>query len=657
RICGGLDGLPLANEMAAARLRTLTLPEIADRSADRIRLLTSQRRLGSERHQTLRAVVDWSWDLLEPIEQVLLRRLAVFAGACDLAAVEGCCAGLGGADDVPADQVLEVLSALVDRSLAVIEPEGGRTVYRLLETVRAYGLDRLRESGEEEATRQAHARFHCDLAEAAAPHLRDREQVAWLERLDIARAELRAAIQWAIRAGRKEPAVRLGTALSWYCGLRGLRERHREWLTAALAIPGSIAPLQRAQALTSLVSFGVNPDVDPPRDQETIAEARVAFAEAGLPPSGELLLREMAGWLGRVRGDPAEGERLSADLASLRHDPVDPWVQAGSWAVEAFSLTTWAPPEERRARVEAAFEHGVEGYRQVGDDWGLAGALTGLAVCTQARGDGTSAAAHLDEAFSRAGRIGWSEDVVWVLIGLTASLAVREGSMRGGLPGTETDGLLQRGLEQAQALGTSALGVAAGYVFLGATAQRRGATDLAARCFSLALAQEVREGSQARTPMHLAATAGLAWAREREGDTRAAWEQLGRASEVLRAFGAQILGRRPAGDGANPELRMTLGWLAGCCRIGARVQLRAGDGERTLMLLGAARGLLAGTTAEERAQVAESWPPDEVSDEELERRGRVAVGAEHAEAALARGAAMPPRDVHAALEGWELPRT
>ncbi|MBO0743660.1 MAG: winged helix-turn-helix domain-containing protein [Candidatus Dormibacteraeota bacterium] len=152
RICVDLDRLPLAIELAAARLRTLTLREIADRLADRFRLLGTGPRRAGERHQTLRAVVDWSWDLLLPVEQTLLRRLAVFAGGCDVEAVEQTCAGLGGAGDLPPDQALEVLSALVDRSLVVREERGGRTFYRLLETVRAYALERLRESGEQEAS-------------------------------------------------------------------------------------------------------------------------------------------------------------------------------------------------------------------------------------------------------------------------------------------------------------------------------------------------------------------------------------------------------------------------------------------------------------------------------------------------------------------------
>lgn len=654
RICADLDRLPLAIELAAARLRTLTLTEIADRLADRFRLLATGRRLAGERHQTLRAVVDWSWDLLVPVERTLLRRLAVFAGACDLEAVERACAGLGGAHDLPADQTLEVLSALVDRSLVATEQRDGRTRFRLLETIRAYALDRLREAGEEEAVRDAHAEWCRQLAEAAAPHLRSREQGPWLDRLDAAAVELRAALEWTTGANRKQAAVRLGAALGWYLGLRGLRDRHREWLGAALDLPGDIPPLLRARALVEMVPLGINPVADPARHPGYLAQARAAFAAAGEPVSGELRLRELTARMARLREHPDEGPRLSEDLATLRREARDPWVRAASWPTEAFAMIAWVPEAERRARVEEAFSHAVEECRQVGDDWALAAALTGLSVCAQARGDRTAAEAYLDEAFHRSARLGWSEDVVWVLISLTVAVGVAaaaEGDLRGAWGSPEMDALMERGLDEAQRLGTSPLGVAAGYVFLGSLAQRRGDVDLAARCFSLSLAQSVPEGSPAEASIRVVAATGLAWARERQGRPGDVWPLLGQAAAVLRGYGLERPGAEGAPDGeVTPEVSMGLIWLASCCGIAARTLLAEGAPARALTLLGAASAAVSRLDPEFRRQVRDNWLPEGDTAEE-EQRARSQLGEAEATAAFARGQATPWRDLLTALAG------
>ena len=655
RICADLDGLPLAIELAAARLRTLTLQEVADRLEDRFRLLTAGRRRVGERHQTLRAVVDWSWDLLLPVERTLLRRQAVFAAAADVEGVERACAGLGGDDDVPRDQVLEVLSALVDRSLVVIEDREGRTFYRLLETVRAYALDRLRESGEEEVVREAHARWCCWLAESAAPHLRRRDQRRWLARLDAARAELWTGIQWAIGTGRKELAVRLAAALGWYLGLRGQRDRHREWSQAALELPGEVPPLLLARALTEMVGLGVNPAADPIRDPEHLAAARTAFAAAGVPPGDDLRLRELAARMPVLREHPEEGPRLSDDLATLRREARDPWVRAISWPTEAFALIAWVPEAERRGRVEEAFAAGVEECRQVGDDWALAGTLTGLSVCAQARGDRTAAEAYLDEAFRRAAAIGWSEDVVWILIALTVSVGVgaaAEGILSSAWGSPEMDALMERGLDQAQRLGTSPVGVAAGYVFLGSLAQRRGDVDLAARSFALSLAQDLPGHSDAETPIRVVATAGLAWARERQGRTAEVWPLLARAAGILRRFGLDRVGEvGPEALDAEvaPEAAMGLVWLAGCCRIAARTLGREGDPKAALNLLGAAAKAVSLLPAAFREGAENNWLLEGPNAED-EEHARARLDPAAAAAAYAHGQSVPWRDLIATLE-------
>src|SRR5690606_10098248 len=212
QICRTLDGLPLAIELAAARLRALPMPEVAARLNDRFRLLSRGSRGAQHRHQTLRAVVEWSWELLDEPERTLARRLTVFAGGADLAAVERVCAA--------GDDTVDILAGLVDKSLVEVVVNGR---YRMLETIRAYGAERLAEAGETEAMRRAHAAYFLDLAEAAAPHLRRAEQLTWLSRLDGERDNLHQALRRATAAGDHETALRLVSALSFYWWLRGVR--------------------------------------------------------------------------------------------------------------------------------------------------------------------------------------------------------------------------------------------------------------------------------------------------------------------------------------------------------------------------------------------------------------------------------------------------
>ena len=211
RICRALDGMPLAIELAAARLHALSPDQVAARLDDRFRLLADGRRPGAGRHQTLRAVIDWSWELLGPAEQVLLRRLSVFAGGATLEAVERVCAGPdpGG---LAADEALYLLAGLVDKSLVVADEDaGGGDRYRMLETVRAYGAERRRAAGEDEPLARAHAGYFLALAERAEPELRRRDQLRWLGRLAADRDNLHAALRSAVDGQEAAVALRLAT--------------------------------------------------------------------------------------------------------------------------------------------------------------------------------------------------------------------------------------------------------------------------------------------------------------------------------------------------------------------------------------------------------------------------------------------------------------
>ena len=241
-LCRRLDGIPMAIELAAARVRMLRVEEIVARLEDRFRFLTGGNRAAPPRHQTLRALIDWSYDLLPAVEQRLLRRLAVFAGGFSLGEVEAIC------DEEGEDGMLDLLTQLVNKSLVVAgRVSGEKTRYSLHETIRQYGLERLAEEGAVESMRDRHAAFYCRLAEEAEPQLYQAEQLMWMDRLEETYDNLRAAQNWALddHPPAAETGLRLAAALAYYWEMRGILVEGHRWLTAALErIDSAATPLQ-----------------------------------------------------------------------------------------------------------------------------------------------------------------------------------------------------------------------------------------------------------------------------------------------------------------------------------------------------------------------------------------------------------------------------
>ncbi|MEV8305817.1 BTAD domain-containing putative transcriptional regulator [Streptomyces flavidovirens] len=261
-ICRRLDGLPLAIELAAARLRMLTPRQIADRLDDRFRLLTGGSRTVLPRQQTLRAVVDWSWDLLDEGERAALRTLSVFAGGCDLAAAEAVC----GPD------ALDLLGSLIDKSLVVAAPSGnGSMRYRLLETVAEYAAERLDEAGDRPTAERRHLVHFRELVRRAEPLLRGREQLACFSLLEAEYENLRTALRRAVAARDEHEALCLVHSLAWYWTIRGLRGDARHWSRAAAELgPDPFAPpAAPAPALHERCT-----DTPPPMAPEQLLEAR-----------------------------------------------------------------------------------------------------------------------------------------------------------------------------------------------------------------------------------------------------------------------------------------------------------------------------------------------------------------------------------------------
>ncbi|MER6522499.1 BTAD domain-containing putative transcriptional regulator [Streptomyces sp. NPDC001553] len=243
-ICARLDGLPLAIELAAARLRLLTPRQIADRLDDRFRLLTGGSRTLLPRQQTLRAVVDWSWDLLTEPERAVLRRLAVFTGGCDLTAAEAVCAA-------PALDVADVLGSLVDKSLVLAEPTPDGMRYRMLETIHEYAISRAAdEPAQARTTALRHAAHFLALAEEAEPLLRSAAQLPWIRRVETELDNLRAALDLAVRDGDSDTAQRAVFALGWFWWLRNYRIEGAEWTARVLALTPTEPPEDSPAYLT-----------------------------------------------------------------------------------------------------------------------------------------------------------------------------------------------------------------------------------------------------------------------------------------------------------------------------------------------------------------------------------------------------------------------
>lgn len=228
-LCHRLDGMPLAIELAAARLRILSPEQIASRLDDRFRLLTGGSRTALPRQQTLQAAIDWSYDLLDEQEKVLFERLSVFQGGFTLEAAEAVCAS----PPLEAHRVLDLLSHLVDKSLVVAAEGRDGVRYRMLETLRQYGRERLA-GGDTEVVREAHALYFRDFAETALPHVRGVDEIVWQERLEIDHDNLRQALRWSIDAGRTDLAQGLAGTLYRFWMIRHYSEEGREWLEQAV---------------------------------------------------------------------------------------------------------------------------------------------------------------------------------------------------------------------------------------------------------------------------------------------------------------------------------------------------------------------------------------------------------------------------------------
>ncbi|MGH2602335.1 MAG: ATP-binding protein, partial [Dehalococcoidia bacterium] len=379
-VCTRLDGIPLAIELAAACVKVLTVEQIAARLSDRFRLLTGGSRTALPRHQTLRATLDWSYDLLTTQERAFLRRLAVFAGGFALEAVEA----VDGDGD---EDALSTLLVLVDKSLVMVEQHGDVVRYRLLETVRQYAAEKLDAADETGTARDRHLAWCLALVEAAGAELYGPQEPMWLDRLEQEHDNLRAALSWSLTGGtggaapETALALRLAGALPRFWQLRGHWNEGRQWL-ARVAETGRGASLP-ARA-TVLCGTGVLAYM-----QGDYAAARVFF-EQGLTLSQELgdrhgiaIAQDYLGWVMLRFGDHATARvLLEASLAVYAGSGYKPGI-AGAQTGLGFLVQRQGDDATARAHYEATLAI----WRELGNKDGIAGILEDLATVAAEQGD------------------------------------------------------------------------------------------------------------------------------------------------------------------------------------------------------------------------------------------------------------------------------
>ncbi|MEU1007357.1 BTAD domain-containing putative transcriptional regulator [Streptomyces sp. NPDC005890] len=366
-ICRALDGLPLAIELAAARLRTLSVDELAERLHDRFRVLTRGDRAKAPRHRTLRAVVEWSWELLDAGERDVASRLTVFAGGATLDAVAAVCG-------VPYPE--DPLASLVEKSF--LEISDGR--YRMLETIRAFAAEALTSAQE---LRAAHAAYFLRLAEEAEPLLRGGDQLPWLERLAAEQENLDAALRYLTETAPGD-ALRLTAALTWFRRLRGLHGDRVSGARALLAAAGAEPPPGLAEEYALCVMNAVSGRGDDPEDAGLIARAGALMAclDGPLRLPFTVILWSLTG-----------GPRLSVDEGVRVQLGREPW----GLALLDMGLAYQALFAGRAADAEAGFTRAWKGFQGTGDRWGMANCLDPLGGFAYGRGEYARALALLDE--------------------------------------------------------------------------------------------------------------------------------------------------------------------------------------------------------------------------------------------------------------------
>ena len=480
-ICSRVDGLPLAIELAAARIRLLSPPQMLARLERRLPLLTGGARDLPARQQTLRATIAWSYDLLDDEERHLFRRLAPFVGGCTMEAVEAVCSAGGGLDVDP----LDGLASLSSKSLLRQDDSTDEPRFRMLATIREFALEQLEASGEGAAIRAQHAHVYLDLVEGADQTLLGRQQVAWLARLEAEHDNLRSALAWGqSESSDPEFGLRLAVGTFWFWYLQGHGTEAREWL--GMALGGSTAA-------------------------------------ARTTTRGRALAR--AGALAWQQGEYAKARAMLEEGAAISAERDDVWGQG--FAVFFLGNIDLATGNADSAR--ARFEDSLELYRGSGDAWGPSLPLIGLARVALMRGDDAEGAHLLEECLAIRRAFGETFGLAQVLNSL-GDLARRRGDYAG------ARARYDEGLAHFRRLGSRGA-IASLLHNLGHVAHHLGDADEAARAFRESLDLFRTTGDRRGVAECLVGLAGIATER---GDARRAARMLGAAEAIIDAIGTHI---------------------------------------------------------------------------------------------------------------------
>jgi predicted ATPase/class 3 adenylate cyclase/DNA-binding CsgD family transcriptional regulator len=390
QICQRLDGIPLAIELAAARLRAMSVEQIAARLDDRFRLLTGGNRTALPRQQTLRALIDWSYSLLTEPERLLLRRLSVFAGGWTLEAAEAVCAD----GRLEPEEVLDPLTHLVEKSLVVPDEQTTEPRYRLLETVRQYAREKLLDAGDGEATRSRHLAFFASLAAEAWVKLRSSGQDRWWPRVDAELDNFRTAIDWSLHGGDTAAGAAIVVSLWWFSIVRAYFEEAIGLLTEFLSrIDGAAQPALRANLLNAggyLQFLTRNNFTEARRLAEEADEIGRALPAQPIVALSLTILSEIA----HAQGEPEEGLRTARQALEIWRAEGDRWWE--SWVLHGLALSAEAVHDT--ALAYTSYVESVALFRSLGEKVVLAAPLRNLAYMALRKGDYGQASALAHES-------------------------------------------------------------------------------------------------------------------------------------------------------------------------------------------------------------------------------------------------------------------
>ncbi len=407
-ICQRLDGIPYAVELAAARANMLAVAQIADMLDE---LVIAPPMPGSSHHPLVQATIQWSYDLLDQRQQTLLCRLSVFAGGFTLDAARSVCRG----DDLAHDEILDLLTDLVAKSLVELEPQANANRYRLLETTRQYASERLAHSGEEEAIRLAHLEWFLLLVEGAAVELTGPHQGAFLDRLEADHENLRAAFRTARQRGAGED-LRLAASLPMFWLVRGLISEGLAWLDEALdAAPGAVSP-ERAQALDAAALLACFSG-DYERARHHADEALTIARDLG-DDRGQAYALSALGIVAAGEGRNREAAERHNEAIALSRGTTDAWHTA--FALN--NLGNVLALQGDLAEARSCYEESLSLRREHGDTWGTTWALFRLGMLTIAEGDDDLAVALLEEALATSRGLRFRQGTLLALLGLGEAL-------------------------------------------------------------------------------------------------------------------------------------------------------------------------------------------------------------------------------------------